>query len=127
MSCKFCYKIGKIDKDIIWNVRSCYAEQNIEDYNDLPSEWDNKHRKIEKEYFKIQPYIDSKNNINISIEYRMETDDNLIINPFSECLQITYCPFCGEKISNDIKNIEDEYAIEIDDENLYLIEKFLNN
>lgn len=116
--CKFCYKIGESkEKQIHWAVRSCYADQNIEDYNGEPAH-DGKHRIINSEGFQITAYKHKDDNVYVGIEYRMKTSDGFIISPFSETIQWSFCPFCGEQISQDIVLAEDIYKhqFEIEDE-----------
>ena len=116
--CKFCYNLGiNKNKEINWNVRSCYADQNLENDNGCPSEFDGKHRNIISEQFRIQPYILNGYTM-ISIEYNLKTDDGLIISPFSEAVQWSYCPFCGEKLSKGEVKFADEicdYRFSIED------------
>lgn len=102
--CKFCE-----DKEceVICDVRSCFADQNIEAINGEGSEWDGKHRMISNEYFKLRSFEGNC----ISIEYRMETDDGITINPFSENvvapfmkdIKWNFCPFCGRQLVENIK------------------------
>jgi len=111
--CKFCYKLGDINKEIIWEVRSCMADQNISDFNETASEWDSKHRGIDSEAFSMTAYKD--NGItSVSIAYRLETDDGIIISPFSNTIPWSFCPFCGEQISDSVKLAEDLYQHELD-------------
>ena len=123
--CKFCYKIGdNKDKKIIWSVRSCMADQNIDE---LYGEFNDKNSHIAKEYFEITPYKND-NGISVSIEYRMEMSNGIIVNPFSEAIKWSFCPFCGRKISHSIKTPDEIYEHQFDIEDIkYDNDKVLDN
>jgi hypothetical protein len=113
--CRFCDNIIDKTKEIIWNVRSTYADDNICEFvngNDCGS-----CDKCEM-YFKLDSY-ELNGNINVGMQYnqKITTPDgkDVIIRPFSEMLQFNYCPFCGKQISKDIQNNEadNEYYVEI--------------
>jgi hypothetical protein len=108
--CKFCYELGKIKKEISWQVRSSMSTQNIEDYNELPSEWDGKHRVIKYQNFTLTIYGNYDEGIRISVDYELNTNDGIIISPFSEAIQWSFCPFCGEQISKKIVVAEELYG-----------------
>lgn len=122
--CKFCYKIGENKKDITWEVRSCYADQNIdEEYG----EYNDNNRTIKKERFKLTPYKLEDGKVKISVDYRMETSDNIVISPFSESIPLSFCPFCGKQLNKDIIKVEDIYShqFNIEDED-YDMQKALD-
>ena len=48
-------------------------------------------------YFSIKKFSDNR----IAFEFYHKIKD-LIINPFSEAININYCPFCGERLNDEI-------------------------
>ena len=117
MSCKFCYKLGDNDrnKEVNWEVRTCYTDQNIENYNNEFSEWDGKNRIIKSQGFDLTAYK-YENEVKISVGYNMTTNDGLIINTFSEAITWSFCPFCGKQISSKVRIPKYEHQFLIEDE-----------
>ena len=118
--CKFCYKLGdeSHEKSITLEIRSCMADQNLEPdfYNEIPS-FDGETREISYERFSITAYK-TNGDTRISVDHRIETDDGLIINPFTTAIKISFCPFCGDKISDETTIADDinDFYLKINDE-----------
>lgn len=104
MSCDFCKTLKNETKDIRWNVRSTYAEDNICEYingeNCSCCSSCDSHFKLNSHNF--------NGNIRVSMEFYQKINDidknEIIIEPFSETMQWNYCPICGDKISDTTEN-----------------------
>ena len=93
--CEFCEGDSY---NVNYDVRSCYDNQNIDSENGLPSEWDGEDRLINEEYFRLHS-TRSGEGVCIWLEYQMETNDGVIISPFSETVKWKFCPFCGRQLA----------------------------
>lgn len=110
--CEFCDVLTaeKYDKEIIWGVRSTFADDNIEEILESRSYTE---RWIE-DYsgFKLYGHVHEGNTF-VGVEYRKEisnhTDEKAVISPFSETIQFNFCPICGKQISSKIKGFKDYY------------------
>lgn len=106
--CNFCEALVNNDKEIAWQVRSTYSDDNINEYLDG----------IEiKSVFKMNSYL-HKEQILVGVEYRQEIqskeNEEIIISPFSEMIQFNFCPICGIQISKNIEDFENYYSHQID-------------
>lgn len=98
--CEFCESLVDTNKKINWMVRSTFADDNI-------IEIINDNERIESDVsdFEIYGYT-REDKAFLGIGYRQEIDiegkDTIIISPFSETIQINYCPICGQQISDKL-------------------------
>lgn len=112
--CKFCENVTNREKEIVWNVRSTYADDNICEFvNDKNcSSCD----RCEM-YFNLTGY-EHNNNIYVGVGYNQKISslqgEEVIIRPFSETIHFNYCPFCGNKISKDMIEFEKMYNCQIE-------------
>lgn len=105
--CEFCESLVDTNKKINWMVRSTFADDNIvEIINDCG--------KVVKDIsnFEIYGYT-HENKAFFGIGYRqeigIEDKDTVIISPFSETIQINYCPICGQQISDKLITPEEYF------------------
>lgn len=94
--CKFCEGLFKEKKEIIWEMRNSYADDNFCEkiLNDNCEECkmcDISYR-LTGWYLNKVPYI--------MCSYKFNNGDILMWNS-TESLPINYCPYCGEKINLD--------------------------
>lgn len=96
--CKFCDALIN-KKENMWNTRSAYADENLEDKlnennNIYATDYTQDHSP-----FKLTSY-EHNGSVMVRVEYREELSknksDTIIINPFSETIQLNFCPMCGE-------------------------------
>lgn len=111
--CQFCEALKDKNKDIIWNVRSTYADDNIcEIINDKNCSLCN--GCIME--FNLKGHVYNED-VYVSVEYNQELvssdRDEVIIRPFSEAMQFNYCPICGEQISKIVRKNEEYYKNQI--------------
>ena len=116
--CDFCSNIKNRNKEIIWLVRSTYADDNVCEYvNNKNCE----NCKGCNMHFKLSGY-EYDGNTYVGVEYCQvitpNNSEDVIIRPFSESVQFNYCPFCGKQISKNILPFNDikQYSIEIRDD-----------
>lgn len=112
--CEFCESITNKNKEILWQVRSTYADDNVCNY--VNGEDCNRCKGC-KMYFKLSG-TNYNENTYVGVTYMQqimsENDTKVIINPFSEGIQFNYCPFCGKQISENIKDFKDYYNCNIE-------------
>jgi NADH:ubiquinone oxidoreductase subunit F (NADH-binding) len=111
--CEFCESLKDKTKEIIWSVRSSYADDNMCEFvNDENCQYCNGC----KEGFVIDAY-DYEKNTKVDITYfkTISTKDRkeVKVHPFSESIQWNFCPICGKQISNKILDFEDYYSHQI--------------
>lgn len=106
--CGFCDNLTDNSKEILWSVRSRYADDNTceEIAKDSCSNCNGC-----KEYFKLIGY-NINNNTHMSVEYFKKVA-NITIRPFSEGIRLNYCPFCMKQLSEEIRSFEDQYPNQI--------------
>lgn len=115
--CEFCSALKDNNKEIIWNVRSQYADDNLCEF--VNGEKCGCCQGCEESFW-ITSHP-NQGDINISIEYSRyvtASDGTKVgVKPFSESLQINYCPVCGNQLSNEIRSFDEitinEYKLEI--------------
>lgn len=115
--CEFCDSIDDRDKEIIWEVKSTYADHNICEFvNDSTCSACGGC----KMYFTLNGHK-YKDDIYVSVEYKQTLKsiegEEVIISPFSEGIQFNFCPICGKQISQNIKEWDKYHGhqITIDD------------
>lgn len=107
--CDFCDSLIDNTKSIIWQVRSTYADDNINEFLDSYEEVC---------LFKLNSHL-YKDNVYVGVEFKQEILTNrddvekIIISPFSEAIQFNFCPICGMQISKDIKDFGRYYEHQI--------------
>jgi len=112
--CEFCENITNRDKEIIWNVRSTYADDNICEFVN-----DNNCSVCEGcfMHFKLSGYKSYDEDIYVGVEYNQELTSSdgkkVYVRPFSETIQFNYCPICGKQISKNIKEFGKYYSNQI--------------
>lgn len=109
--CDFCDVLTSddYDKKIRWSVRSTMADDNIEEV--LEEKTNYSECWIERySDFKLYGYT-FEGNVKVGIHYRKQISNGngevAIVNPFSETIQFNFCPICGEKISESVKEFGD--------------------
>ena len=114
MMCKFCEGILDEDKEVTWSMRSTMADDNICEFVN-GNNCDSCHGDCMM-YFELYGYK-SNNGAYVGVSYRQEMRDvnreKVIISPFSETIQFNYCPFCGEQMSEDLREIDKYYDHQI--------------
>lgn len=112
--CKFCESLLDETKEIIWSVRSTYADDNICEF---VNDEDCSNCSDCKMYFNLDGY-EYKGNTSVNVTYNqtVTTKDKkqVIIRPFSEGIQFNYCPICGKQMSKTVKDFDDYYSHQID-------------
>lgn len=116
--CDFCDALSTStfkEKEIIWNVRSTFADDNIVDMLDVDYSGD-----YLEDYAAFKLYGHNRDgNIFVGVEYRQEisnriqSKEKVVISPFSETIQFNFCPICGKQISNNVKEFKDYYHNQI--------------
>lgn len=103
--CNFCDTISK--NNFVLEERSTYAEDNICEFvNNLDCNL------CESclphfELFSFQDNYKERSFIQIGYYKKVfSKNSKVIVHPFSESIQINYCPFCGEKISKHVVQFE---------------------
>lgn len=100
--CKFCESITNRKLDVTLSSRSRLAVDNTCEFI---GEDCSKCKDGCNEYFKIGGF-ESNGNTYINVDFYKEVG-NIIIAPFSESIHINYCPYCGRKLSTEIKDFDD--------------------
>lgn len=118
MMCKFCESLTDNTKEIIWSVRSTYADDNICEFVNGDNCFNCGRCEM---YFTIDGYtIDDDTYVSIAYNQKITspTKEEVVIRPFSEGIQFNYCPICGKRISKNIREFDKYYEliIEIKDE-----------
>ena len=111
--CKFCEALTDRTKEIVWEVRSTMADDNVCDFvNGDNCDVCNGCNMS----FNLYGY-NYDNNIHVGVSYSQElTSKNrtkVIIKPFSEGIQWNYCPICGKQISSTVQDFDDYYDHQI--------------
>lgn len=122
--CNFCESLTDNSKQISLSTRSRFADDNISDYlwEDYEKDYSSKKWYENLSVFRFFGYK-YKSNTYVGVDYRQEMvnkyGEKIIISPFSESIQFNFCPICGNKISNEIKNFREysSYRIFIDEKN----------
>lgn len=104
--CGFCDSILDASKKVKWVVRSTFADDNIREVINYEKEV-----VYDVSDFEIYGYT-HEDKAFFGIGYRQEIitkdEDSVIISPFSETIQINFCPVCGQQISDKLIS-PDEY------------------
>lgn len=112
--CEFCESLIDNRKEVIWNVRSTYADHNICEYiNDNNCGACNR---CEMEFI-LKGYKYNED-IYVSAEYNQVVFDNegneVVVRPFTEGMQWNFCPVCGKQVSKNIKTFDKYYHNQIE-------------
>lgn len=111
MGCTFCNAL-KEGREISWDTRSKLAKDNLcekvfntECTGCTGCEYDS---------FSLSSFT-INDNIHVCVNYYRDVK-GIIVAPFSYGIQFSFCPFCGEKISKDIRTFEDVYSLSLKEE-----------
>lgn len=115
--CEFCEGLKDKDKEITWQVRSTYADNNICEFvNDITCSTCGGC----KMGFTLKGY-DYEGNTYVEVEYKqvLKSIDEVevVIWPFSEGIQFNFCPICGDQLSKKLKHWREyhQHQISVDD------------
>lgn len=95
--CTFCEALTN-HKKIEWQERSTVANDNFCE-TVCNSDCDGCYG-CDKRLFTLTPLI-VNGNVYVSVDYYREAYGT-IIYPFSELMQLSFCPFCGKQISKEV-------------------------
>lgn len=104
--CKFC-DLLKNGGDMIWEERSTFADDNLCEFASVGGE----HRMCDGcsgckgRGFKLSSYKQG-GNAKLSVSYFRKAFD-IEVSPFSESLPISFCPFCGEQVSENVEEFNE--------------------
>ena len=102
--CEFCDSLKDKNKQITWQLRSTYADNNICEFvNDTTCSLCNGCQMG----FSLKVF-NYEGNAYVGVEYKQviksRGGEEVVIWPFSESIQFNFCPVCGDQLSKKLKH-----------------------
>ena len=105
--CRFC-DLLKHGGEMYWSERSTFANDNLCEFASQKDEYSMCEgcNECDERGFKLTSYV-LDGNTRVGVSY-FRQPHGVEVSPFSEPIPFSFCPFCGERVSEKIEEFRDD-------------------